>query len=157
MDQTYYYIFLFILSAKLNSAQILTQSSDDVLILPEAAYEAPPSIRIDRGARPLGVLGYYRCGAPEGFPGSCKPRATCASYYATTANYDYDRPDRYKSCNYGYGYRGVCCPDVLYTGRKPQVIKIHPVNRIGYNGRYVEISPAAIKKAVKWATEQINC
>ena len=42
------------------------------------------------------------------------------------------------------------------TGRKPQVIKIHPVNRIGYNGRYVEISPEAIKRAVKWATEQIN-
>lgn len=62
--------------------------------------------------------GYYtKCSGPEGFPGTCKPLAACAQYYATPANYDYDHANYYKSCQYGYGIKGSCCPDVYFGGQ----------------------------------------
>jgi hypothetical protein len=64
-----------------------------------------------------GALCYYpKCSGPEGLPGSCKPLSACAQYYATPANYDYDHSNYYKSCNFGYGGRGACCPDVYHAG-----------------------------------------
>jgi len=101
-------------------------------------------------------LAYYRCNAPEGYPGSCKPRSTCAHYYSSTIHYDYSRPSQYKSCNFGYGSRGVCCPEVIYTGPKPAPIKIAHYKRPGYNSHQVHVDDNAMKTAITWASEEIG-
>lgn len=111
----------------------------------------PSPIRGGKGA----VGGYYaKCSGPEGYPGTCKPLAACAQYYATPANYDYDHSHYYKSCNYGMGERGACCPDVYATGYKPSVINYNPKKYGDYKPQPPKKIPAhAIQKAVAYAVQ----
>jgi len=140
---------------------ILAENDDaDIASIPvvedvEGEY-AEPSSRAER-SMPYGGQGYYKgnvgysqCSAPEGLPGTCKPLTTCAQYYGTVAHYKYDRSDYAKSCVYGYGYQGVCCPNIYYTSRRPAVLTYDP-HRYGYDPHYAPIPKEGIVKAIKYA------
>ncbi|CAL8137936.1 unnamed protein product [Orchesella dallaii] len=96
---------------------------------------------------------YYntKCSGPEGLPGCCKPLALCGQYYGTAVHYKAETSNYYKSCTYGYGYQGVCCPDIGYSGSASLIINYDPKRYGGYDGKYVNIPQYGIKQALQHA------
>jgi len=163
--------FLFcsiVLLTRTHSAEIEVDDDLEAGLFPieeDVEFELPESISKREAVHPepapsqqqrYGNGGYSKCAAPEGLPGTCKPLATCSQYYSTPAHYHYEKQDYYKSCTYGYGSRGVCCPDIYYSGYKAPVIQYNPQRYYGYDGKYHGVPKEGIIKAIQYAQDYIH-
>jgi len=138
--------------AETDEFEILTDDPEDIS---SSSSNSRAEREAHYGSHYKGNVGYSQCTAPEGLPGICKPLVTCVQYYGTVAHYKYDRPDYYKSCTYGYGQHGSCCPAISYSSSKPSIINYDP-KKYGYTGQYKHIPTAGIIKAFKYAYDYVN-